>query len=431
MDVLILYEHKIREINNACLIKNELELRGYKVKIASLYNITTPYLIQPIFFSKPKLVIVPWLYGTVEVNKIRNLFKDAEFKLVNLQCEQIISEKWIESGYFFPKGEARKYLHVCWGENIEKRLITLGLHKKNLLTIGALSTDYDKNNFRKLFVDKSFIANEYKLRKESKWSLFISSFTYTTLTEEEISELYQRTSAKKDDFAELMRRSKKTIVSWMIKFLIENKNIEFIYRPHPGEREDSYLKKLEKEYENFHVISERSVSQWIYVCDNINSWFSTSTVDAYFLDKEFAIIRPYSIPKYLDSEILTDLSYIDKYETFRAFNKGDIKIENKMFSEKVRKFYEYSNEEYVYLKLCNKIEELLCSDLDDFKLSTKHNGKVKYLQSVICYMTHYVKLSKILPYKKDILADFEKENYNLNMIIKKQCRLLRSKVYEN
>ena len=38
LDFLIMYEHKNREINSDCLLKVELERRGYTVKIENTVN---------------------------------------------------------------------------------------------------------------------------------------------------------------------------------------------------------------------------------------------------------------------------------------------------------------------------------------------------------------------------------------------------------
>lgn len=425
MDILIFYEHKARELNNACLLKYELEQRGYRVKITSLYNITTPYLIQPIFFSKPKVVIVPWLYSSDEVKKIKNMFRNADFKLINLQCEQVISEKWIKSGYFFPKGEAQKFLHICWGSKIEDRLIEFGLEKKNLLTLGAVSTDYDQTKFQALMMKKEEIAKQYKLDYNKKWSLFISSFTYTTLTDEELSELYRRTQAEPDEFKDTMQITKKKILGWIVQFLEEDKDTIFIYRPHPGERDDKFIIELSEKYNNFFVINELSVSQWILVSDYINTWFSTSTADSYFLKKAFAILRPYTIPEFLDSELLIDVPYIKDYESFRKFNKGEYISESILFNKRINLYYKYKDEDYVYIRLCDVIEDLLNQNDDSFKLHAEKKGRIKYCMSIICYLTFYFRISRVFNTKKNILEDFEKENYKSNSYIEEYCNKLR------
>ena len=46
VDVLILYEHRAREIENSCLLACELRRRGYKVQICNIYS-EEKYFVAP------------------------------------------------------------------------------------------------------------------------------------------------------------------------------------------------------------------------------------------------------------------------------------------------------------------------------------------------------------------------------------------------
>ena len=42
LDFLFIYEHKVRELENLCLLKYELDRRGYRTKIIHIENAEAP-----------------------------------------------------------------------------------------------------------------------------------------------------------------------------------------------------------------------------------------------------------------------------------------------------------------------------------------------------------------------------------------------------
>ena len=83
IDVMILYEHKNREMESILLLKHELMRRGYKVRLKSVFELKQIRY----FLEKPKVIVCPYLYSDVELHKyIYEVFGSAD-KIMNLQWE--------------------------------------------------------------------------------------------------------------------------------------------------------------------------------------------------------------------------------------------------------------------------------------------------------------------------------------------------------
>ena len=117
IDFLILYEHKARELENICLLKIELENRGYSVEILNIHEIKR---LRYLFWKKPKVLITFALYDDQDFYGHVNSIVGNINKVVNLQWEQVLSEKAIENGLYNPKGKAALAVHLSWGKKIMK-----------------------------------------------------------------------------------------------------------------------------------------------------------------------------------------------------------------------------------------------------------------------------------------------------------------------
>lgn len=315
-DFLINYEHKTRELDSICLIKVELEARGYSVELSCTYDKdrTKPNPAR----RKAKVVVTSALYNDGSLDFF--VFGLAGFsqKIVNLQWEQVLSNKDEENLSLFlnPKGLARNALHLCWGPAIRKRLINSGLNSRNLVTTGPIQMDIFRPEFNKLFLSKDELAQRYNLDSQLEWILFISSFTYITMTEEEYSGELKILGPSLNDFLKLSCISKDGILSWIDEAAVKYSNKIFIYRPHPSENSDPKISELEKKHSNFRSIGDLSIKQWIKSSDKLLSWYSTSAAEIYFANKNFYVLRPVPLPFELDVSIYRNAKVIDNLTEF-------------------------------------------------------------------------------------------------------------------
>lgn len=373
MDINIVYEHIEREIYNAFLIKFELEKRGYTVLLTRTEEPRLPS------FNAPKLIIMPWLFGEHNLVDLRVRYLRRFKKILNLQYEQVMSQMWLDVGYHISKDKARNACQLCWGNKRKKILEDAGISKDKLMVIGDIRQDYSKPAFKDFFKTKTQLSEEFDIPEDHEWCLFISSFSFATPSEsskEYLNETIGVENSKK--WNNISIKSQKSILEWIERFVSENPNQEFIYRPHPSELKDtnySHLKKLENNYSNFHFIFKYSVQDWILSCDYINSWISTSIIECYVLKKVCNILRPVKVDEYFDIPFYINADHICDYESFKERN---LSKENNKFPIAYNDMKEYyddiGEDEYIYKKICDYIEVIIKED--SFKENYYNHGPI-------------------------------------------------------
>ena len=377
IDFLILYEYKARELDNDCLIKAELEKRGYKV---DLFNIYEYKHIRHLTYDKPKVIMTPYLYRNQEfydivyprVGKIR--------KIVNLQWEQILSKKWVDIGFHLPKEDAVYIPHICWGKGSSDRLKQAGVN--HAMITGPIQMDFLRDYLRRYYKTRDQITRKYKLDNSKKIVLYISSFTYSNMTGKDIKALEDRVSGNIDDIKEIMAVSKLETVKWIDRLLTDRKDITFIYRPHPSEKDNISLVSLQMNHENFKVIGDDSVKQWILIADRIFTWISTSIAEVYFSNKSCSILRPVKMPENLDAEININAKVTDSYEKMVGYIDSDAS-EFPVSEDVIKKYYSF-HDVPSYIRICNLLEKVLKTDQYDLtECSAKINNFRIFWNSIL------------------------------------------------
>ncbi|WP_027360911.1 surface carbohydrate biosynthesis protein [Halodesulfovibrio aestuarii] len=313
MDFLIIYERKNREYENAVLLQLELERRGYCCEIAQFYESSKFNLFN---INPPKVILTPHLYESRSV--IRTICRFGRpLQIVNLQYEQVLSRRWERLGHHNPKGEAKKGLHVCWGERTAVRLKDAGVPPQNVHIFGALQMDMLRPEFRTRDEIRASIAKRYKLPLDKKWALFLSSFAYADISSDRLKMNENVAKASLVDFVHIHTNSRDELLKWFEEVLEARLDKIFIYRPHPDELALEKVELLAKRYKNFHVIRDGAVKKWIEAADENYSWYSTSVVEAHMLGRSYSILRPYDLPDDFDSVLLKHGSFIHSLEAFR------------------------------------------------------------------------------------------------------------------
>lgn len=360
MKVVIFYEHAQRELQNAYLLKVELTKRGHDVYI---YNRTHMIKTNQMVDFSPDLVLVPHLYHEPSLKLITSRFNEKIKRIVNLQYEQVLSKLWEDTGHHNPKGMAKNAMHLCWGKKSRDRLISKGIPKENVIISGCLNIDMDLERFKSIYRSKQYMAKKYNLFQDKKWILFISSFSLASNIEKERLVLLGQDKA--NHIININKDSRKIILGWIEKYLENNDDCEFIYRPHPSEDKAIELTNLQKRIKNFHLIENDSVRSWIKVCDKINTWISTSIIDAYFMNKECSVLRPVEVPSYFDIPIISDKEYIISYESFYNYNESinqgsEFPIDKNLILE----YYDVDSNKYAYERICDLLEDIVKKDIN-------------------------------------------------------------------
>lgn len=395
-DVLILYESRRREIENSVLLASELELRGYKVKIRNIYD---PYK----YFIKPKVLVVPHIYNEEQLMMFGRNFWKSNRNIISLQYEQVLGVEVTEDNVHNPKGQAQKAHHIAWGEEQASRYVKYHIAPENVHKTGSMAMDLMREEFSDYFMSKSAVAQKCHLKESAEWVLFVSSFSYANLTEEDLQRLENLSSTARV-FSKLSDETYEKILVWLKEVSKKYPEKEIIYRPHPAEKVNDKVKKIAEEIPNFHVISDFSMRQWAKVSDKIYNWFSTSIADIYFARKSCYIIRPIEIPRNLEVAILDGAKTITSYEEFEK-SIGDSKFDFPVPQETMEYYYGALDGRMAYQQIADVCEGMICGNVKGYKYdwgtSSRFNlGNVNSLSGALKYYINLpfyslCKLSKI------------------------------------
>lgn len=316
VDILIIIEHKVRELESACLLKYELEKKGYTVCIDSVY----PNKEELPLKYKADIIFLPWAYDNHTMEYIKCFLKNSpNAKLINFHHEQYSGQD--DKNICLPSGEARDLYHISWGEKFTNSLIKCGCDAEKIFTTGNIKLDFYKSKLKNMFYSKNELSKIYNIPTNKKWALFIAN-GYHLMPEWKIdsiaisdNEIYE-----KKDAAIANRLS---FLEYADNYLSEKKDIIFIYRPHPvyadTDKKNKDIMKLCKKYpKNFYIISDLAIGNWLTNCNICLSFHSTSAVECCISKIPYCLFRTTPLRKDLDYPFFEDYKYIIKnYSDFK------------------------------------------------------------------------------------------------------------------
>lgn len=312
LDYLIVYEHKVRELDNVCLLKAELERRGYTVELIQIGELRR---LRYRFWRRPRVLVTYALYDdrsfAGDVTDIVGPVK----KVVNLHWEQVLSRAGIKSGYHTPKGKAALCTHICWGRDAYERLMAGGV--KNAVITGAIQMDFLRGSLRRAYLSREELEKRFQL-PEGRMLLYISSFVYASMTQREIEAIERAAGTSMAQTVTMAREAREGTLAWLGRLLEEREDAYVVYRPHPGENIDESLEEMKRRYPRFRIISDGSVKQWILACDDALTWYSTAVAEVFYAGKSCHILRPVPVEKDVDVVMFDNARYITSYEELAA-----------------------------------------------------------------------------------------------------------------
>ena len=320
LDFLILYEHVVREYESILLLKAELARRGYTVELRQLLDRKK---LKYFTLKKPKVLVSSCTYDDEAINS--HVYNNIGVcnKVVNLHWEQMLSDTQEEGAWFNFGGNAKKCVQTCWGKRTQQRLVAHGMQEKNCPVTGAVMMDFLRPEFRGYFKDKAALCREHGLDPDKKLMLYISSFGYASMTEQEVNELSDMAGEDFTGFAGTNRTSMEQTLAWFDQYLAGHPEVQLVYRRHPSEWNSPALEELARKCPNFHVIFADSVKQWIVAADSISIWMSTAIAEVYMAGKSCHILRPVPIEHEYDPVIYKNARYITTYADFAAAMQQD------------------------------------------------------------------------------------------------------------
>lgn len=445
IDVLIIYEHPERELENILLLMHELEKRKIKCE---LLQVPTKLFLKNKYYNKVKTVLVPYMYYNEDLyNCVYKIVGEASY-IINLRWEQVLSVgvENDKNAFWYPKQAAISVKHMCWGIIPYQRMLECGVKESNLFVSGALHLDFLRDKLKNYYKKKSDIYREFGLNIHSKTILFISSFSSVNLSEDMVRHLKMVMGEREaEEFISLSVDSQKKILEWFECLLKMQYTV--IYRPHPSERESGLLREYQSKYANFKVISEYSVKQWILVSDFVLSWISTSYTEAYFSDIPCGILRPIELPECREMTVLKTVEKIDSFKKLENFIMQEKVVEK---NNLVEKYYQI-DDEYSYHKIADYIEKVIKDPkecyiwspdiVQEFSIRRKKYLKdaerlkiVQILYSILSFF-HLTKsnnnfIRKVVKYHLDIEKNNEIQQQMRNNILNNQIETIKGKLAE-
>lgn len=368
-DFILMYEHKVRELDNLCLLKYELDRRGYRTRI--LYENDWELLQAHRVAYETRVLVIGYCYTSSSIKDYAS-YRIKFDKVVNLQWEQVTTnEQENDSGSFRNlSGLAKEIVHISWGEKNRSRLIgKAGVSPGNVKVAGNITMDLLRPEFKGFYLSRSEICDRYGLPGDKKICLFISGFKYIEASQQDKEETIKRFGEGRRRYLEVAEQEQLTILKWFEQFLKERDDYLIVYRPHPGD-ESPRAEKLAERYENFVVISELSVKQWIMVCDLVCTWNSTAIFEAFFAGRKPFFLCPYPIPEDQDHPLFTEMNKIIDYDTFCGAMTG-AQVELGLTKEMVNPYYLVDEETPSYVKISDELESVYSDPQYDWSKKQK------------------------------------------------------------
>ena len=351
IDVLMIYEHKNRELENCALLAAELERRGLTTKV--FYNYTYPIRKN----YEAKVIITPHLYNDWHLEFYTRNKKQNNRNAISLQYEHVITEG-DEDGINNPTGQAMNAQHIAWGDDQVRRYLEHGIQISHIHKTGCVSMDFMRAEFKGFFLSKHEVAEKLGIDENKEWVLFISSFAFPAKTEEAAEPCFPDDKDAKEKAA-FSIKSYNIIMEWLKAAANKYPDKLFIYRKHPKEKLSHEELALEKTLPNFKFISDFTMRQWAVICDKFYNWISTSQADIYFAHKSSFILRPVTIPREMDIPLFLDSENIKTKELFlESLEKGG--FYSTVPPEKMQMYYSNQpNGKMAFEKIADLCEEMI------------------------------------------------------------------------
>lgn len=360
LDFLFIYEHKVRELENLCLMKYELDRRGYKTEIVYIDDAQNALADTPSYHAKVLCTMACYNNRTLDWHTKQ--FVKFE-KVIDLQWENIVyaKDEQREGAYKNYWGIGKDVVHVSWGNQNVRRLSNVAhLDPKKIKLTGHVGMDFLRAPLNRYYNSKQELFTKYDIPMNKEVILFASPYYGDCLTEEYIADMCKLFGEDWLEYYKFMCASQRIVLEWFEKVCKECPDVIVIFRPHPG-HPSMMAQELQKRCNNFRVISEESVKQWIVACDKVYTGNSSVVVEAFFAQKMCQLLFPLPTTQGFELQLITDSNKIVTYDEFykSVFDKQETFPTP---TESIEDIYLIDWETPNYVKFADMAEEVLHDD---------------------------------------------------------------------
>lgn len=353
-DFILIYEHRAREIESMCLLKHELEKRGYSVLVKCYHDMeifrTKSRVCTPKYHAKVLGVFACYDTYTLRLCVQNCITFD---KVINMQWEQMISKSQEQQdSYRNFKEIGKEVVHLSWGEaNVERLTKIANLDSKNVLISGNISLDLLREEFRPYYLSRAEINKIYGFEENQKICLLFANFRGAEYDAEQLEILRKKFGDGRVEIQKIGKKTQQKVMEWVVEAAKKFPNYIFIYRPHPGEN-PKFVREAIEGISNIRIISDYSSRQWIMVSDFLFSWHSTVIVEAYFAGRQCYSLEPYPYLESEDCNVFNDMKAIVDYETFEKVLMGEA-FDNNLSITEVERYFGVTEERFNFEKVAD------------------------------------------------------------------------------
>jgi surface carbohydrate biosynthesis protein len=322
IDILYFFEHKARELDNACVVKAILEQReGVSIEIASIAHGLEAAFTQ----YNPQVVVLPYCVAVYEANLDRIVSRWPQARYVNLAYEQVlgVAQKDLNS----PKDDfARDYvIHHAWGEFFADYLKSHAVPEEHIAVNGNPTYALYRPPYSNYYGDaRAELAARFGLDPEKRWVFVPENYGWAFFRDNMIRARIRRGFPAQDAhrYRDFARDSMTEVAKWW-RDAAKIEAIELIVRPRPAVPKDSFIETVREMAgevpDQLHIIKHGSVREWILCSDVVVSSYSTSLLEAAVAGKPIFMFYPLEYPKFLYSEWY---QLVDQVTTKEAFEQA-------------------------------------------------------------------------------------------------------------
>lgn len=326
-DVILVYEHKVREIESLCLLKTELEVRGYSVLVKCIHDLDIikceDHKCRPLYHAKVLGVFACYYNKTLQFCVSNAISFE---KVIDLQWEQMIANNQENATSFRNFSEiGKEVIHIAWGEANRRRLIErAGIPERQVFVCGNISLDFLNPKFDEYYKSREEVCEEFGLDSKKKICILFANYRGADLSDAAIEQLRSIYPPSRIEVLKLGKQTKEKVLEWFVEASEQLEDCEFIYRPHPGENVE-YVARLFIDRTNMHIISDYSSKQWIKIADRLFSWHSTVVIESFLAEKKCYSLEPYGYIREEDNDIFLNMNGIVNYSDFIGVLRGEEK----------------------------------------------------------------------------------------------------------
>lgn len=356
-DFIFIYEHKVRELENLCLMKYELDSRGYQTKIIYIDDAKNAMFDRPVYHTKVLCTMACYDNYTLFWHTKQYIKFD---KVIDLQWENVVytKDESREGAYKNYLGIGRDVVHISWGnQNYIRLRDTAHLDPRKIKLTGHVGMDFLREPLCRYYLSREKLLLKYNIDNGKKVVLFASPYYGDSLSEDYISGMCERFGEDWTQYYDFMLESQKIVLEWFDRVCAQDENLLIVYRPHPG-HPSKRAEEIEKRHDNFRIISSESVKQWILACDRVYTGNSTVVVEAYFANKDCQLLFPLEITDGFELKLIKDSKKIIDFEGF----KESLYSDNNEFptpQSSIEEIYLVDNEKPSYVRFADVAEEVI------------------------------------------------------------------------